>query len=362
MTVGRIEGIAIKGIACALPTEKISLIDLYEELGKETVDKIIIQTGINHIYKSSEQQTASDLAFFATKKILEEKDIDLESIGALVFVTQTPDYKVPATAFVLHHRLELSKECLCFDINLGSTGFISGLHSISSIMKTSDIKRALLLVGETPSKIISSLDKSATIAYGDCGAAILLEKDPLAKPMMFKFKSFGEKFKTMVTPAGGLRNLDVSKERVMSADGNIRSWYDFYVNEKDAFEFAVKKIPSFIKEFILDIGMEHKDYDYFIFNQENQCNIKQIVSKLKWDNTKVLLSLDQYGNTGVSAIPLTLADSKFQLTDCGGNRLLMLSFGGGLSMAAVDLELKTEDILPVYYTDEFFLDGSVSHE
>lgn len=362
MASGRIEGIAIKGISCVLPTEKVNSIDRYEDFGKEAVDKIIQKTSVESVYKTFEEQTASDLAFVAAKNLLEEKNIDLESIGALIFVSQTADYRMPATAFVLQHRLGLSEECLCFDINLGCSGYVNGLYTISSIMATSNIGRALLLVAETPSKRISPLDRSLSMIFGDCGTATLLEKDCSASPMLFKFKSLGDKFKKIIIPAGGYRNLKASKERVEWGDGNIRSDYDTYMNGQDVFAFSITEVPPFIKSFMAEIGTDEKDYDNIILHQANQYILKQITRKLKADVSKTPISMISYGNTSSASIPLTLAYLKSELNEEGNKKLLMTGFGIGLSIASVDVTINLEDILPIVHTDDYFLDGGVSHD
>jgi 3-oxoacyl-[acyl-carrier-protein] synthase-3 len=112
MTKAQIGNIAVKGISCALPTTRVDSISRYKDFGKEAVDKIIDKTGVQSIYKTFEKQTASDLAYVAAKKLLVERDIDPNSIEALIFVTQTPDYRLPATACILQYRLGLPEECI----------------------------------------------------------------------------------------------------------------------------------------------------------------------------------------------------------------------------------------------------------
>lgn len=358
----KIEGINIKGISCALPTNKVNSIDRYDDFGKEAVDKIIEKTGVNSVYKTFEDQTASDLAFVAAKNLIKEKNISLESIGALILVTQTPDYRLPATAFVLQHRLGLNEDCLCFDINLGCSGYVNGLYSVSSIMQTSNIERALLLVAETSSKRISPLDRSLSIIFGDCGTATLLEKDSTAEPMLFKFKSMGDGFKKIIVPAGGYRNLNSSAERVAWADGNVRSDYDTYMNGQDVFAFSITEVPKFILEFMSDIGTEGKNYDNIILHQANQYILKQITKKLKADVSKTPISMVSYGNTSSTSIPLALSYLKSETNGNGKKHILMSGFGIGLSISVSDIMLDMDDILPIIHTDDYFHNGSVSHD
>ena len=358
---GKIENIKIKGIACALPITKINSIDRKKDFGKETVHKIIKAIGIETIYKVSEKQTASDLAFVAAKTAIKNNNIDINSIGALILVTQTPDYRSPATSFVLQHRLGLSEECLCFDINLGCPGYISGLYTITSIMKNSNVKRGLLLVAETPTKRISPLDRSLSMMFGDCGTATLIEKDNNVKPIIFSFKSFGERFKKIIIPAGGYRNLNASTKRVLWADGNIRSDYDTYMNGQDVFAFSVLEVPKYINEFMEENNASQKDYNYIVLHQANQYILKQISKKIKTDLSKIPISMRYYGNTGSTSIPLTLSYLASHGIE-GENRFLLSGFGIGLSWGISDIYINSKSILPVIHTDEYFKDGAVSHE
>ncbi len=361
LSKGKINNIAIKGISCALPTTKINSVDRYGDFGKEAVDKIIEKTGVESIYKVSEKQTASDLAYVAAKTLIKNNNIDVNSIGALILVTQTPDYRLPATSFVLQHRLGLSEECLCFDINLGCPGYISGLYTITSIMKNSDVDRGLLLVAETPTKRISPLDRSLSMMFGDCGTATLIEKDNNVNPMFFRFKSFGERFKKIIIPAGGYRNMNASIERTMWSDGNIRSDYDTYMNGQDVFAFSVLEVPKYINEFMEENNTSQKDYNYIVLHQANQYILKQIGKKIKADLSKIPISMKYFGNTSSTSIPLTLSYLASQEIK-GENRFLLSGFGIGLSWGIADICIDTKFILPIIHTNDYFKNGSVSHE
>ena len=279
----------------------------------------------------------------------------------MIFVTQTPDYRLPATACVLQYRLGLTEECICFDINLGCSGYVNGLYSISSIMANSNVERALLLVAETPTKRISPLDRSLTMIFGDCGTATLLEKDKAAVPMTFMFKTLGDRFKKIIVPAGGYRNLNASYDRVMWADGNIRSDYDTYMNGQDVFAFSITEVPEFIKEFMDDINTCEKDYDYIVLHQANQYILKQIGKRLNADISKIPISMIEYGNTSSTSIPLALAYLKARGAE-GQKRVLMSGFGVGLSWGAADVNINIDDVLPTVHTDDYYKDGSVSHD
>ena len=357
MPIGIIEGIELNGISCVLPTNQVFSVDRYANFGKEAVDKIIEKTGVESVFHTYKDQTASDLAFVAAERLIEEKNVQKDKIGALIFVSQTPDYRMPATSFVLQHRLGLSESCICFDINLGCSGYVNGLFAISSLMKSSNIDQALLLVAETPSKRISPLDRSLSMIFGDCGTATLLEKKIDAEIMRFKFKSMGGKFDKIIVPAGAYRNINASHERIASENGIIRSGYDTYMDGQDVFSFSILDVPPFIKGFLNETGTNQADYDKIILHQANQFILKQIAKKLKANILKVPISMLKYGNTSSTSIPLALAFSKENENDFGVKRTLLAGFGIGLSIAVADVHIDYNDILPIIHSDLNYSDG-----
>lgn len=115
MAKGCFKGIAIKGIACAVPNNIRPSNYWHTVFGQESVDRFIKMTGVERVCQCIEGQTASDLAYVAAKALLKHKNMDSKSIGALVFISQGPDYRMPATACVLQYRLGLPEDCICFD-------------------------------------------------------------------------------------------------------------------------------------------------------------------------------------------------------------------------------------------------------
>lgn len=360
MAKGAFNGISIKGIACAVPNNKRDAKDWYKQFGKESVEKFKKMTGVNSTHRSFEKQTASDLAFVAAKSILASKSIDNKSIGALVFISQGADYLMPATAFVLQHRLGLSNDCLCFDVNLGCSGYVYGVNIVASLMKQSNIERALLLVGDTSTKGVSPEDKSAAMLFGDSGAATLFEKNNNEESeILYHFRSDGNRFKALIKPAGAYRNIDAPKERFMWNDGNIRSYYETYMNGTEIFIFSITEVPKLIKDFLSDNNRIVDDYDSFVFHQANQYILKQVAKKLRIPTEKIAISMDRYGNTSVTSIPLTLADKYGEVKERGMKNILMCGFGVGLSWGVVALKINPNDILPIIETDDFFKEGDI---
>ncbi len=351
--------IKVSGVAAAVPTERVSVDSFRTQYGDEAVDKFTAMTGIREFRRTMEHQTASDLGFAAAERILNEKNIDRETIGALVFVAHSTDYRRPATACVLHHRLGLSKNCAAFDISLGCSAIVYGLQAVCSMMETSDIEKALLIVGETMTKMTSPKDRSVNMLFGDGGAAFLLEKDASwEEEIKISLKTDGDGYSTIIAPAGGFRNMNASKEESEWSDGNIRSLHNVFMNGTDVFTFSITDVPKTIKQFLEKAGTTVNDYDCFAFHQANQYILKQISKKTKIPFEKIPICLDRYGNTSAPAAAMALCDAYGMVSD-EIIKTVFCCFGVGLSWGVASISLDASNIYPILETDEVFEQGFI---
>lgn len=360
MLISEFDHIKIAGISVAVPTQQLKVESYNNIFGEESVGKFSKMTGIKSVYRSIPEQTASDLGYEAACDLINKTGCNPDDIGILVFVTQKPDYRSPSTAYVLHKRIGLKKDCSCFDINMGCSGYVYGLQVVFSMLRNSDVSSALLITGDTSIKTVSPLDRSAIMMFGDSGTATLIQKTEKYNPVHIALRTDGNKFKAIIIPAGAYRNMDASKERVMWGDGNIRSDYDSFVNGTDVFNFTISEVPLMMKEFMNYLGTSPDTYDCFALHQANVFILKQLSRKLKLPMEKILISMDKYGNISSNSIPLVLADAygkkERQLV-----HTFMSGFGVGLSWGCVDIVLDSDVIFPIIHTDEFYKDGGVSH-
>lgn len=362
MILSTFENIRISGIACAVPKTKEVLLEKYASVfGEDVVRKFSDMTGVVSRHVATADQTASDLAYAAAEHLIKHKNIDASSIGVLIFVTQTPDYKIPSTACVLHRRLGLGKDSIAFDINLGCSGYVVGLQTISAVMHSSDISRGLLLVGDTLNKCIAPEDKSSCMLFGDSGSATLLEKRQDSPLMHTTVRTDGNGYKAIIIPAGAYRNTGATKERTLWGDGNRRADYDLYMNGTDVFNFTISEVPLLINEFMKNLKLSVDDFDALVLHQANVYILKQVMKRTKFPKEKTPISMDRYGNTSVNTIPLTIADS-YGSSSNRVLRLLISGFGIGLSWGCVSCELETNDVLSIIETNEIYLDGGVNHD
>ncbi len=352
--------IKISAIASSVPTQKCAITDFADVFGEEYCEKFSQSTGIREFRKSLKSQTASDFCYIAANNIIQSFNVDTKSIGALVFVAHSTDYRRPATACVLHKRLGLDKNCAAFDINLGCSAFVYGLNVVCSMLACSNINKALLLVGETLTKMTNPKDKSVAMLFGDGGSAILLEKTNENSIIQGLLKTDGTGYKTIIAPAGGFRQIDAPHEDKQWPDGNIRNLYNTFMKGEDVFSFTISDVPRTIKEFLTITNTTIDSYDCFAFHQANQFIHKQLCKKLKISPDKMPICLDRYGNTSAPAIPMVLCDKYGSENNPQTINTLLCGFGVGLSWGVCSARISTSSILPIIETDEIYYEGIIN--
>ncbi len=359
MSFFKFNNIKITGIASAVPTKIVKSMDYAARFGEESVQKFIEMTGIKEHRATLEHQTASDLGFVAAEKLLTKKNIDRSSIGVLLFGAHSTDYRRPATACVLHKRLGIGKDCVTFDVGLGCSAFVYCTQIAASLLECSDAKRALIIVGESMTKMIYPEDKSSVMLFGDGAAAVILEKTQETNCLEGALCTDGNGYRAIIAPAGGFRNLEDTHEPMIWADGSTRTLYNTNMNGTDVFSFTITKVPKTIKEFLTKTNKKIEEFDCLAFHQANQFIHQQLAKKLKADITKMPLCLDRYGNTSAPAIPLLLSDVYGNDSRNLDLNMLMCGFGVGLSWGVMSAVINTTDILPVIETDDFFSEGII---
>lgn len=337
--------VVITGIACALPEKKVLTDDYIEHFGEDAVERFKKTTGIISRYISNGKQTASDLCYVAAKQLMDKKGLSGEDIDALILMTQFPDYKTPSTAFVLHKRLGIKKDCMVFDINLGCSAFVNGLEVLGGLIQGGAIKKALLLIGDAELKHPIMEDHSFTMMFGDAGSACLLERG--SGTIRGINKSDGNGYNVMGIPYPGARFPEQPTEYYASK----------HMAGDDTFVFTITEIPKLFKEYFKEYDCSLEDIDYCVLHQANLLILNHIAKKIKLPKEKMPISIDKYGNTDGVSILLGIVELCAGLEADKQLKLLVSGFGIGLSWGIAGFEINTSDVLPVIFTDEYFEEG-----
>lgn len=352
------KGVRIVGISGVVPETCIENRLMTHMLSEKTVRKFIRYTGIKKRHIARAQQTASDLGYVAADKLLSDMQIDRTQVGALIFCSQEADYIKPATAHVLQKRLGLFSDCAVFDINLGCSGFVYCNQIMETILSASDAQYGLLILGNTPNKSINPLDRSISLMFGDAGSSILYEKSGQGKNCTL-LRADGERYSSIMIPSGGFRDPCPKERFYIANDGLLHSKYNLYMDGLDVFTFFITDVVDTIKEYLRHKQKEIEDFDYVVLHQANITMLKHISAKLNIPFEKMLISLDEYGNTSSTSIPLTIAKNL-----CGKNwkemHILVAGFGIGLSWGVTEMTLENCHILPIIESDQYYKEGIVS--
>lgn len=338
--------VGIRALSACVPHDIVYNRDLGYLIPEEEIEKVISNIGIVERRIAPDDVTASDLCYKAAVQLMADNDIDPESIDLLLFMSQTQDYRIPATSCILQHRLGLPKSTMCFDISLGCSGYLYALSTAFAYASLPGINRVLLLDGETFSKIVNRRDKVDWPLYGDAGTATLVEKGDFGQSS-FLLNTDGSGENTLKIHAG-MRNPITAQSCVEreQEDGNIRSDLEVFMDGMDVFNFAISKVPRCVKQVLADAGKTVDDVDYLVFHQANRFMMDFFVKKLKIDPERVPYCIGKYGNTSSSSVPLTVASELAGKLD-GTKNVVFSAFGAGLSWGAALLSMHDCKVSPV---------------
>lgn len=305
---------------------------------KEEAEVFNNTVGIRRRHIADDSVCASDMCQKAGEKLLEELGWEKDSIDVLIFESVTGDYRTPPTSTVLQDKMGLPESTFCLDVPMGCCGCLYAITVGSNLLTTGNVRRALLLIGDTALRMGSMKDKSRVPLFGDGAAAIALEYDKEAPEIVVDFHTFGKGYEALMTPHGGFRHPATPESFIEEDFGNgiVRAPIHTLINGLNVFSFAISKPPKSIDHFMAEEGIDRNgDIDYYLIHQANKMIVDRVVKKLKLPTDKVPYNLEEYGNLGGASIPsLMVSRLRDQLT-AGPTRLLMSAFGLGLTWATM---------------------------
>ena len=342
MAKWKIKNVNIVGVSMAVPEQMVLTSD-FDFFTKEEADIFDNTVGIKSRYIAPDNICASDMCQAAAEKLLSALGWERESIDILLFESVTGDYRTPPTSCILQDRLRLSEDCFCMDIPMGCCGCMYAITVAGNLLTSGNVKRALLLVGDTALRMGSMRDKSRVPLFGDGGTAMALEYDINANDIVVDFHTFGKGYEALMTPHGGFRHpvtLD-SFEYENFGSGIERAPIHSLINGMNVFSFAISRPPRSMEKFMVDHNINRNaDIDYFLIHQANKMIVDRIVKKLKLPTEKVPYNLESFGNLGGASIPSLMVTRLRERLMKEETTLLMTSFGLGLSWGTMWIKTK----------------------
>jgi 3-oxoacyl-[acyl-carrier-protein] synthase-3 len=325
----QIKNVEIVGMSAGVPKQVMPTISTTD---KYDANAFAETTGVIE-KRYSNEFTTSDLGEKAAEQLITDLNWDKKDIGALIFVTQTPDYILPATSCILQNKLGLSKDCFALDISLGCSGWVYGLSVISSLMQTGMIKKGILIAGDARKQCFEEADQ----LFGFAATATAIEYKEGAEGFQFHFGTDGSGYDAIIKPVGGCRNQVTAKDLipVMCEDGRERHGFQTRMKGMDVFAFGITTAPKSIKKLVSEYGIDTNNVEYYVFHQANRMMNETIRKKLKLAEEQVPYSMTHFGNTSSASIPLTIVTQIADKIKGKRTEIIGCGFGVGLSWGTV---------------------------
>lgn len=358
--------VKISGISFIIPDNYIYNVENYIHLFENNEKKLLRakkMAGYGARYFSPENITAVDACEVAANDLINNLNIDLNTIDALIFVSQVPDYRTPASASVLHGRLNMPETCAVFDVNQGCTGYVYGLWLASSLIESNACKKVLLLASDNKTKSKREpqnvCDKSVLI-FSSGASATLLEYSAKASPSYYIIGSDGSRYESIISPFGGSRipvTQSLLDTYIFDSNGNKYALEGEYMDGEAVFYFSINTVPNHVRELLMFSKNDYNSIDFFAIHQANKQIVEAIAYDLQLPEDKYSSdTFINYGNmAGISCLS-NLIDKKHYDLCIKENTIALISFGVGLSWASAVLKIG-EDI--GYYNTQCDLNGDV---
>lgn len=337
MALLKTSGARIAAVCTCVPARRFDNLLDAAEFSEEDVRKVTGMAGVAARRMAGDAICSSDLCIAAARRALDKLGWDPTSVDALIMVTQTPDYILPSTACVIHHRLGLGDHCAAFDVGLGCSGYPYGIWLAGMMLQGGGVRRALVLHGETPTRFSDKADRSVSLLFGDAGSATALEAvaGGTGPNWHYALHSDGNGYNSMIIESGGFRDRFGSDPRKHCVK----------MNGALIFNFTIKRVPALINETLTGAGISSEEIDYFIFHQSNQFIMKHLCVKQSLPLEKAPIILKEFGNTGGASIPLTLTQGQLKRPTDRALRLMLLGYGVGLSWGSALVDLDSRALL-----------------
>lgn len=311
----------ITGVGSYLPAMRVTNDDLITR-GIDTNDEwVVSRTGIRARHYADASQVSSDLALEASKRAIEMAGITAQDIDLIVLATSTPDFIFPSTACLLQAKLG-NRGATAFDVQAVCTGFIYGLSIAEKFIRSGTHKRALVVGAEVFSRIMDWQDRTTCVLFGDGAGAVVLEASEETGILSSVLHADGS-YADILHVKGQLAGGQVTGDPFLRMEGQA------------VFKFAVKALAEAADEACSAAGLGYADVDWLVPHQANIRIIESTAKKMGLPMSKVIVTVDQHGNTSAASVPLALDEGIRSGRIKRGETVLLEGVGGGFTWGAV---------------------------
>ena len=319
----------ITGTGSHLPPRRVTNADLVAEMaasGVETSDEWIVErTGIRARHFAAPDVVCSDMALDASRHALQAAGLQPQDLDLIIVATSTPDMVFPSTAAILQHKLG-ANGCPAFDVQAVCSGFIYALTVADAMIRAGTARRALVVGSEIFSRLLDFNDRGTCVLFGDGAGAVVLEASETPGILASDLHADGKYVDILCVP-GHVSGGKVTGDPVLKMDGQA------------VFKLAVGLLESAAKATLDKAGLTAADVDWLVPHQANIRIMQSTARKLKMSMDKVVITVDQHGNTSAASIPLALDYAVRMGQVKPGETVLLEGVGGGFTWGAVLLKM-----------------------
>lgn len=328
-------GARIAGIVSCVPSKVLENDYFSDQFGADAVADVVKMIGVKSRRWVDPATSTRDLCAAAGQKLLAGLGWEADTVDAVIFVSQTPDYRLPATACVLQDLLGIPPGCIAFDINLGCSGYPYALWLGMSMIQTRAAKRVLLAVGDTISKIVDPSDRATAMLFGDAGTVTALEAGE-GSNTCFVLGSDGRGATNLIVPTGAYKDYGLAGDPRLAS----RNPECLYMDGGEIFNFTLRAVPGLVQKTLELGGLEGRgEHDFYLFHQANLFMLKHLVKKTKLPAEKAPFNIEEFGNTSSASIPLLMTSRLQDALRNGPCRIAMFGFGVGYSWASASIDV-----------------------
>ena len=317
---------AITGVAGYVPEDLLTNEDL-EKMVETNDEWIQTRTGIKqrHILRDPDKAT-SDMAVEAIDDLMKKTGLKAEEIDLIICATVTADYPFPDTANIIGDKIG-AVNAFGFDINAACSGFIYSIVTASKFIETGTYKKVLVVGADKMSSIVNYEDRSTCILFGDGAGVVLLEPESDGEGLQGSvLKADGSGLEFLHMKAGGSRHPATSETVA-------RKMHFAYQEGRVVFKAAIKGMVESINELLEKHQLTTDDIDWMVPHQANKRILMGVANQLNFPEEKMLINIEEYGNTTAATIPLVLRDFEDKFNK--GDKIVLTAFGGGFTWGAV---------------------------
>jgi 3-oxoacyl-[acyl-carrier-protein] synthase-3 len=335
----------ISGMLAILPSNEVMFEDEINNYNFSEAKSLKLKAAMGFKSKrvvAEDSITSFDLVTSGLDYLIDNGLLDKNSIDAILFVSQSPDYIMPPTSNLIHGKYDLDERVFCLDINQGCAGFIIGLQQAFMLLNNEGINKVVLCNADVLSPKVSKFDRNSNPLIGDAASITIIENTPELTTVYGEICMDGKGAMALNIPAGGSRmpiNEDTS-EMYEDDFGNKRSKNHLVMQGDNVFNFVLTNVPLQIKKILETANESIENIDYFLFHQPNRFMLQKLADKIGVSRDKLPYNVvENFGNSSGVTIPIVTIYNLSDLLETNEINVCFSGFGVGLTWGSLVMKI-----------------------